>query len=180
MNSNLFPPLGSLVLLAVLSIHALAAESTNYSVSPKARQATAADINRRFELLEQEVLAEERLKQTQTSEISRATSPQELGTEIELVARYKKIMRDVIAENGIPKFNGQTDRPVVIHMRLGRNGTIVSSAVSISSGVPQFDQYALQAVERTQRFEILQDLPVDVYERNFRDLDLLLTPNDLR
>ncbi|MES2626147.1 MAG: cell envelope integrity protein TolA [Pseudomonadota bacterium] len=172
------------LLLTALATSSVAAESAKPARDPIARQATAADINRAFELLEQEVLAEElaakkSTHQTQSTRMYSAESSENAGAETELVAQHMERIRNLIASNWIGQSNTRTTTPVIIHMRLAPNGRVITSAISQSSGDRPFDYSVVQAVEKTERFQDLQQLPASVFERNFRDLNLLLRHEDL-
>ncbi len=171
-------------LFSVLSSTCIAAESIKAEWRAVARQATAADINREFELLEQEVLAEELARKqsplpSQSKGSPSAKLTEDSSIETQLVAQYTEIIRNTIARNSTYLPDTDSHREVVIHIRLAPKGHLISSAIDQSSGEPRFDYAALQAVEKAERFPELQDLPAVVYERNFRDFNLSLGPGDL-
>jgi len=171
-------------LLTALSCNSLAAEATRAARGPMARQTTAADLNAEFARLEQEVNAEV-LSAKQPQQVTRfknttsATRPQDLSADHQLVAQYTEIIRDVVASHWAQPPGARKDAQVVIHMRLAPTGHIISSAVDQSSGDRNFDHSVLQAVEKAERFPELQDLPLAVFERDFRDVLLLFRPADL-
>ncbi|BFM48254.1 cell envelope integrity protein TolA [Marinomonas sp. THO17] len=60
------------------------------------------------------------------------------------------------------------------------NGEVMSAQVMRSSGDAIFDRNALNAVYRVQRIEELSDVDSYIFERNFRQVDLIFNPQDLR
>jgi colicin import membrane protein len=62
------------------------------------------------------------------------------------------------------------------------SGDVVNVSVSKSSGNDAFDQSAVAAVRRVGKFPYLKELEKtpQVFERNFRRLQLNFSPEDLR
>lgn len=73
--------------------------------------------------------------------------------------------------------NGMTTK-----LRIGflPNGEVVSVDVVEGSGDALFDQRAKDAVSRMGRVEELADIDYAIFERNFRQIELLFNPQDLR
>jgi colicin import membrane protein len=59
-------------------------------------------------------------------------------------------------------------------------GEVVSVTVLRSSGNSAFDASAVNAVKRAGAFPELQKLPSAEFEKNFRRLNLIFRPEDLR
>lgn len=59
-------------------------------------------------------------------------------------------------------------------------GEVVSVTVARSSGLLAFDRSAVNAVQKSERFPELQQLPTRVFENSFRQFRLLFKPEDLR
>ena len=60
------------------------------------------------------------------------------------------------------------------------NGEVMNAQVTKGSGDALFDQRALDAVYKVRRIEELADVDSYIFERNFRQVDLIFNPQDLR
>ena len=59
-------------------------------------------------------------------------------------------------------------------------GRIVDVDVVKSSGSEEFDRSAEQAVRAVEQFKELQGMDPDLFEQDFRELEILFRPEDLR
>jgi colicin import membrane protein len=105
--------------------------------------------------------------------------PQSLSAEDQLVAQYYAILTEVVASNWIQPPSARNGMQVLINIKLVPSGDIISNVIFQSSGDAVFDRSALQAVEKAGRFPEISGLPIAVFERNFRDFNLLFSPEDL-
>jgi colicin import membrane protein len=108
-----------------------------------------------------------------------AAQSQALSAENQLIAQYTAIIRDIVEGNWIQPPNTRNGMQAMINIKLAPSGDIVSSVIVQSSGDAVFDRSALQAVDKAERFPELRDLPPGVFERNFRDFNLLFSPEGL-
>ena len=69
---------------------------------------------------------------------------------------------------------------VALIIQLVPTGQVISVIMVKSSGSDAFDRSAQQAVHKVGRFEKLQQLNTQVFEKNFRQLRLVFRPDDLR
>ncbi|KZN13161.1 cell envelope integrity protein TolA [Marinomonas sp. TW1] len=60
------------------------------------------------------------------------------------------------------------------------NGEVMNAQVTKGSGDALFDQRALDAVNKVRRIEELAEVDSYIFERNFRKVDLIFNPQDLR
>ncbi|MCB5161906.1 cell envelope integrity protein TolA [Marinomonas algarum] len=60
------------------------------------------------------------------------------------------------------------------------NGEVMNVQITKGSGDALFDQRAVDAVYKVRRIEELADVDSYVFERNFRQVDLIFNPQDLR
>jgi colicin import membrane protein len=60
------------------------------------------------------------------------------------------------------------------------NGQVVGVELAKSSGNFAFDNAAEQAIRKVERFVEIKDVPIDVFERNFRHFQFAFNPEDLR
>jgi colicin import membrane protein len=68
----------------------------------------------------------------------------------------------------------------VLLIQMVPTGRVVNVTVIKSSGNAAFDRSAEQAVKRVDQFTEVQNMPSDLFERNFRQLQLVFRPGDLR
>lgn len=76
--------------------------------------------------------------------------------------------------------SARRDMEVELLIQLVPTGRVVNVTVTRSSGDAAFDRSAEQAVNRVERFTEVQDMPSDLFERQFRQLRLVFKPEDLR
>ena len=68
----------------------------------------------------------------------------------------------------------------LLAVQLVPTGDVISVSVLRSSGNAAFDNSAVNAVKRANRFPELQNLPSAEFEKSFRRFQLLFRPEDLR
>lgn len=73
--------------------------------------------------------------------------------------------------------NGMTCELLI---QLVPSGEVILVEVTQSSGNGAFDRSAQQAVKKVERFEVVKDMPSEVFERYYRQFKLLFNPQDLR
>ena len=108
-----------------------------------------------------------------------AAQSQALSAENQLIAQYTAIIHDVVSSNWSQPPSTRNGMQVLINIKVVPTGEIVSSVIVKSSGDEIFDRSALQAVDKAGSFPELRDLPIAVFERNFRDFNLLFSPEGL-
>lgn len=65
-------------------------------------------------------------------------------------------------------------------IQLVPTGRVVNVDVAKSSGDSLFDLSAVQAVKKAEQFPEVKDMPREVFERYYRELNLVFRPQDLR
>lgn len=98
----------------------------------------------------------------------------------EVAQSYVDVMAQRIENNWSRPPSARTGMQVVLAIQLVPTGEVVNVTVVESSGSAAFDRSAEQAVKRIERFEEVQDMPPQVFERHFRQLRLVFKPEDLR
>ncbi len=93
---------------------------------------------------------------------------------------YQAMIQQAITRNWSRPPSARNGMETVLVLQLVPTGEIVNVSVVKSSGDPAFDRSAVNAVKKAGRFEQLQNLPVSVFERDFRRLRILFKPEDLR
>ncbi|NND39921.1 MAG: cell envelope integrity protein TolA, partial [Pseudomonadales bacterium] len=102
------------------------------------------------------------------------------AAEFEQVAAYVALMRAEIASRWSRPPSARNYMEVLLSIRLLPNGDVVSVAVKKSSGNIALDRSAVHAVEKVGRFDMLSGMPGRLFERNFRSIDIIFRPEDLR
>jgi colicin import membrane protein len=101
----------------------------------------------------------------------------------EAVASYVGMMQRDITNNWSRPPITRRDMQVTLSIQLIPSGDVISVTVVKSSGNEAFDQSAQNAVRRVGKFPYLKELADKspaAFEKNFRRLQLMFTPEDLR
>lgn len=130
------------------------------------RQRAERERRERQERLERALAEEEEFFQAQQSE--------------QVAQSYSAVMRERIEGQWSRPPSARTGMRCVLEIQLVPTGQVVNVTVVESSGSAAFDRSAEQAVKRVDRFEEVQDMPSQVFERHFRQLRLVFNPEDLR
>jgi colicin import membrane protein len=102
-----------------------------------------------------------------------------VSEEQSLVSQYAVIIKDLITQNWQLSADARNGMSAWVELKLTPTGDIVSSTITQSSGSALFDRSVLQAVTRVGSFPELRELPIAVFERNFRSITLQFQPEDL-
>lgn len=101
------------------------------------------------------------------------------SVEDQLISQYVALIRDLISSFWNRSPDTRNGMLAIVKMRLTPTGEIISRDIVQSSGNANFDRSVLQAVDRVGSFPELKDMPTPIFERNFRELTLEFTPEDL-
>ncbi len=97
-----------------------------------------------------------------------------------LTASYSAYIMERIEANWNRPPSARRGMEVALIIQLVPTGQVISTTMVKSSGSEAFDRSAQQAVHKVGRFERLQQLDAQVFEKNFRKLRLVFRPDDLR
>jgi colicin import membrane protein len=97
-----------------------------------------------------------------------------------LTASYSAYIMGRIEANWNRPPSARRGMEVALIIQLVPTGQVISTTMVKSSGSEAFDRSAQQAVHKVGRFERLQQLDAQVFEKNFRKLRLVFRPDDLR
>ncbi len=142
---------------------------------------------------EREAAEQRRREQEQQAESERIERQQRLDRALEEEAEffeaqqaqevaqsYVAVISQRIENNWSRPPSARLGMKCVLEIQLVPTGQVVNVTVVESSGNSAFDRSAEQAVKRIDRFEEVQDMPTQVFERHFRQLRLVFNPEDLR
>tara|TARA_B100001093_G_scaffold244576_1_gene234186 strand:+ start:342 stop:1199 length:858 start_codon:yes stop_codon:yes gene_type:complete len=145
-----------------------------------ARQQANEEERRRRELAEQqERQRQQELLRQRQQEVSEAAAAEAARTEYELVQSATALIQQVVQENWSRPPSARNGMRAVLQIRMLPTGELVDANITQSSGDPAFDRSAETAVIRAAPFSELQDLPINVFNANFRSLSLIFEPEDL-
>lgn len=100
--------------------------------------------------------------------------------EFERVAAYVAAMRAEITSHWSRPPSARNYVEVQLSIRLLPNGDVISVAVKKGSGNAALDRSAVHAVEKVGRFDMLRGMPIALFDKHFRNIDLVFRPEDLR
>ncbi len=142
---------------------------------------------------EREAAEQRRREQEQQAERERIERQQQLDRALadeaeffeaqqaqEVAQSYVDVISQRIENNWSRPPSARLGMKCVLEIQLVPTGQVVNVTVVESSGNSAFDRSAEQAVKRIDRFEEVQDMPTQVFERHFRQLRLVFNPEDLR
>jgi len=137
----------------------------------QARQREVAEAERR-----QREAAAERARQEAAAEAAAAEAAR---NEFELVQSATGLIQQLVQETWSRPPSARNGMRAVIQIRMLPTGELLDATITQSSGDPAFDRSAENAVYRAAPFSELQDLPINVFNANFRSLSLIFEPQDL-
>lgn len=160
------------------------AEKKRLQEQEKERQQAERE-RREKERLEQEKLAREREQQRQQEQaFSEALAEEEellQAQQAQATAQsYVAAMAERIEQNWSRPPSARSGMRCELQIQLVPSGDVINVTVIKGSGNIAFDRSAEQAVNKVGRFEVLKDMPIDMFERYFRQVTLVFNPRDLR
>lgn len=96
------------------------------------------------------------------------------------VGTYVDYMAGLVAANWSRPPSARRGMEVILEIALGSAGRVTSVRVVKSSGNSAFDLSAEQAVKKVGQFSRLTEMDPGLYQREFRRVNLLFRPDDLR
>ncbi len=96
------------------------------------------------------------------------------------VKSYNELLAERVAQNWSRPPSARAGMVAVFNIDMLPNGQVVDVTLSKSSGNFAFDNAAEQAIRKVERFVEIKDVPIDVFEKNFRHFQFSFNPEDLR
>lgn len=93
---------------------------------------------------------------------------------------YLAMIKDRIERKWNRPPSARNGMACVLHISIVPTGRITDVEVVKSSGSDEFDRSAEQAVRSVEQFKELQGMDPDLFEQDFRELEILFRPEDLR
>ena len=96
------------------------------------------------------------------------------------VKSYNELLSERVAQNWSRPPSARAGMIAVFNIDMLPNGQVIGVQLAKSSGNSAFDNAAEQAIKKVERFVEIKDVPIDVFERNFRHFQFAFNPEDLR
>lgn len=93
---------------------------------------------------------------------------------------YLAVIRERIERKWNRPPSARNGMSCVLRIRLVPTGKVVDVDIIESSGSNEFDRAAEQAVRAVEKFDELRGMESDLFERDFRELNLVFRPEDMR
>ena len=98
---------------------------------------------------------------------------------------YEENQIDILSSYIIENIQSAWRKPIniqdglvcVLRLSINKNGRIIDINLIKSSGNLRFDNSALKAVQRVETFSFLQDIPMSIYNSNFRSIVITFNPS---
>ena len=98
---------------------------------------------------------------------------------------YEENQIDILSSYIIENIQSAWRKPINIQeglvcdlrLSINKNGRIIDINLIKSSGNLRFDNSALKAVQRVETFSFLQDIPMSIYNSNFRSIVITFNPS---
>lgn len=131
----------------------------------------------------QEELAEQQRRQQQ-QEAERARLAEEAAaaaarTEFEVVQSGVALIQEIVQRHWSRPPSARNGMRAVLRVGMLPTGEVTDVVIVSSSGDPAFDRSAETAVYRAQPFTELQEMPINIFNANFRSLSLIFESEDL-
>ena len=99
--------------------------------------------------------------------------------------KYEKNQIDILSSYVIENIQSAWRKPINIQdglvcdlrLSINKNGRIIDINLIKSSGNLRFDNSAIKAVQRVETFSFLQDIPMSIYNSNFRSIVITFNPS---
>ena len=142
---------------------------------------------------QEEKRKQEELERQQQAELERQTLVKALAEErarldvqkqaaedAEIVQSYVALIAQRVEQNWSRPPSARNGMEVVLRIQLVPTGQVINVDVVSGSGDSAFDRSAERAVKKAERFPELKDIPIRVFEQQFRVLNFSFSPEDLR
>ena len=134
---------------------------------------------------QRELVEAERLRQEE--EIERQRQAEEVAviaaeaarTEFELVQSATALIQQALQQVWNRPPSARNGMRAILRIRMLPTGELLEASITQSSGDSAFDRSAENAVYSASPFAELQNLPINVFNTNFRTLTLIFEPEDL-
>ena len=121
---------------------------------------------------------EEVERQRQAEEVA-VIAAEAARTEFELVQSATALIQQALQQVWNRPPSARNGMRAILRIRMLPTGELIEASITQSSGDSAFDRSAENAVYSASPFAELQNLPINVFNTNFRTLTLIFEPEDL-
>ncbi|MGO3738400.1 MAG: cell envelope integrity protein TolA [Marinomonas foliarum] len=125
-------------------------------------------------------LAEEKKKAEEAAALAAAEEAKRQAAEAQMVQSISGLINDRVTANWNRPPSARNGMKTYLRIYFLPNGEVRNVDVTRSSGDALFDQKAVDAVYKVRKIDELSEIDSYVFERNFRKVDLIFNPQDLR
>ncbi|RCX02517.1 cell envelope integrity protein TolA [Marinomonas foliarum] len=125
-------------------------------------------------------LAEEKKKAEEAAALAAAEEAKKQAAEAQMVQSISGLINDRVTANWNRPPSARNGMKTYLRIYFLPNGEVRNVDVTRSSGDALFDQKAVDAVYKVRKIDELSEIDSYVFERNFRQVDLIFNPQDLR
>lgn len=137
------------------------------------------ELRQQAERAEQERIRQQQLERERSDAAAQAAAADAARNEFELVQSATGLIQQIVQENWSRPPSARNGMRTILQIRMLPTGELLDVTITQSSGDPAFDRSAETAVYRAAPFSELQNLPINVFNSNFRSLSLIFEPQDL-
>ena len=154
------------------------AEEKKKADAEKKRQEQA----RKDKALKEAQARKDALRKQQEQAMAEAKAEQERleASYAQTAQSFMAVVKERIEANWNRPPSARKNMSCLLRLQLVPTGRVINVDVEKSSGNPLFDRSAVQAVKKAEQFPELKKMPIEVFERYYREFNLLFKPEDLR
>lgn len=101
-------------------------------------------------------------------------------TYAEQARSYAQLIREKVEQRWSRPPSARSNMKCLLAISMVPSGMVIDVRVIESSGNSAFDRSAVRAVQKVNSFSEVRDMPVGLFEREFRNFKMLFSPEDLR
>lgn len=131
----------------------------------------------------QKDIEQERQRELQRSiaaEKARLKAGEQAAADTELAESYHSVIHDKVSANWNRPPSARNGMSALLRIQLVPTGKVISVSVLEGSSDQAFNNSAELAVNKADSFPELKNIPIRVFEKNFRVFNLYFEPEDLR
>jgi colicin import membrane protein len=125
-------------------------------------------------------LAEKKKAEDAAAKAAAEEAKQRAAEEAQMVQSISGLINDRVTAAWIRPPSARNNMKAQLRIYFLPNGEVMNAQITKSSGDALFDQRAVDAVYKVRKIEELSKVDSYVFERNFRQVDLIFNPQDLR
>jgi colicin import membrane protein len=125
-------------------------------------------------------LAEQKKAEEEAAKAAAEEAKKRAAEEAQMVQSISSLINNRVTSAWIRPPNARNNMIAQLRIYFLPNGEVMNAQVTKSSGDALFDQRAVDAVYKVRRIEELATVDSYIFERNFRQIDLIFNPQDLR